>query len=214
MEEIWKKYKYSDYSTIEVSNLGNIKKDGKLRHFCENQDGYLTVKLNHGKNKKGYADYRNVLVHRLVLSTFLEERNYKDGWEVNHIDYNRKNNCLSNLEWCTHEENIRHSICNKPDMNGENNPNYGNKKLSKIYSENPKYALEKQSRKGLQNGRCRKIIMHNENINLIFNYMEDCIKYLVDNNIPKTSNNVAVRGGIDRSIRNNTKYFGYSFEKL
>ena len=133
---------------------------------------------------------------------------------MNHIDYNRKNNRLSNLEWCTHEENVRHSICNKPDMNGENNPNYGNKKLSKIYKENPEYALEKQSRKGLKNGRCRKIIMHNENINLIFNYMEDCIKYLVDNNIPKTSNNVAVRGGIDRSIRNNTKYFGYSFEKL
>ena len=213
MEEIWKTYKYSDCSTIEVSNFGNIKKDGRELVKRTNHDGYFVVGLNKGKNKNGYDNYASVFVHRLVLCAFVDERFYKDGWEVNHKDYNRQNNRLDNLEWITHGDNVRYSVCNKPDMSGENNPNYGNKKLSKIYSENPEYALEKQSRKGLQNGRCRKIRMYGNGIDLKFDYITDCILYLINNNISNTNKIDSIRGQIDKCVRNNKKYKGYSFEK-
>lgn len=210
MQEIWKTYKYSDYSIIEVSNLGNVKKDGIFLKKMENHDGYLTVVL---KKKIGKNSHSNVFIHRLVLCAFVEERFYKDGWEVNHKDYNRKNNCLDNLEWVTHGDNVRYSVCNKPDMNGKNNPNYGNKKLSKIYGENPDYALEKQSRKALQNGRCRKIRMFGNEVDLTFDYMVECIRYIIDNKISNTKNIESIRGQIDKCIRHNRKYKGYSFKK-
>lgn len=211
--EVWKTYKYSDYCTIEVSNFGNIKKDSRELIKRINHDGYLVVGLNKGKNKNGYDDYRSVFIHRLVLCAFVDERFYKDGWEANHKDYNRQNNCLDNLEWVTHGDNVRYSVCNKPDMNGKNNPNYGNKKLSKIYSENPEYALEKQSRKGLQNGRCRKIRMFGNGIDLTFDYITECVLYLINNNISNTNKIDSIRGQIDKCVRNNKKYKGYSFEK-
>ena len=50
--------------------------------------------------------------HRVVLSTFcplLDDSNY----QVNHIDGNKSNNNLSNLEWCTCKENIQHAIQHK-----------------------------------------------------------------------------------------------------
>lgn len=214
MQEVWRTYKYSDYSTIEVSNFGNIKKDGIELIKRVNHDGYFVVGLNHGKKKNGWDDYHSVFVHRLVLCAFVDERFYKDGWEANHKDYNRQNNCLDNLEWVTHGDNVRYSACNKPDMNGENNPNYGNRKLSKIYSENPEYALEKQSRKGLQNGRCREIRMYGNGIDLIFGYMVECIKYLIDNNISNTDNIQSIRSQIDKCIKKERKYKGYFFEKF
>lgn len=212
--EVWKTYKYSDYCTIEVSNFGNIKKDGIELIKRTNHDGYFVVGLNKGKKENGWDNYGSVFVHRLVLCAFVDERFYADGWEVNHKDYNRQNNNLENLEWITHGDNVRYSVCNKPNMKGKNNPNYGNKKLSKIYSENPEYALEKQSRKGLQNGRCRKIRMYGHEIDIVFDYITDCIKYIVDNKISETDKEISVRGQIDKCARLNRKYKGYSFEKL
>jgi len=60
--------------------------------------GYYQVKL--------YKDGRkiNKYVHQLVASAFIS--NPKNYSEINHIDYNKENNCVENLEWCTHIENI------------------------------------------------------------------------------------------------------------
>lgn len=63
--------------------------------------GYLHIVLY--KNKKRY-DYR---IHRLVAMTFLDNPENKE--QVNHIDGNKINNYLSNLEWVTPEENIQHA---------------------------------------------------------------------------------------------------------
>lgn len=45
-------------------------------------------------------------MHRIVAEAFIENSN---GYtEVNHIDQNKFNNDVSNLEWCTHKENVNH----------------------------------------------------------------------------------------------------------
>ena len=62
--------------------------------------GYLHIVLI--KDKKRY-DYR---VHRLIAMTFLENPENKE--QVNHIDGNKMNNCVDNLEWNTIQENCRH----------------------------------------------------------------------------------------------------------
>ena len=99
MNEIWANIK--DYEDYQVSNLGRIRsyKNNKviiLKGWIQNT-GYLTITLN---NKK-YS------VHRLVAETFIHKEKGKDY--VNHIDGNKLNNCVDNLEWCTCKENIQHA---------------------------------------------------------------------------------------------------------
>lgn len=62
------------------------------------KDGYHSVILNcNGKQKNKY-------LHRIVLEAFIG----KDNRQCNHIDGNKSNNDLSNLEYCTRSENQRH----------------------------------------------------------------------------------------------------------
>ena len=63
-------------------------------------DGYERVCLCNGSIKREYR------VHRLVAETFIDNPNNLP--QVNHIDGNKLNNYLSNLEWCTPEYNIQH----------------------------------------------------------------------------------------------------------
>ena len=93
--EIFKKHPVLD---LEVSNLGRIRKVNskwvRITSGSENSIGYLTYKLN-GKS---------YFVHRLVAETFIENPQKKP--QVNHIDCNKKNNSVFNLEWCTERENL------------------------------------------------------------------------------------------------------------
>lgn len=66
-----------------------------------NNSGYVQISLfQNGKRKP-------VLVHRLVAENFLENKENKPY--VNHIDGNKLNNKMDNLEWCTCQENINHA---------------------------------------------------------------------------------------------------------
>jgi hypothetical protein len=93
---------YSVSSNGTVYSLKGNKKElvGKI---CKS--GYRQILINH----KGFRKY--YLVHRLVLSTFSE--NIENKRTVNHIDGNKLNNNLSNLEWNTDSENQKHAIKNK-----------------------------------------------------------------------------------------------------
>ena len=103
MKEVWKDIPM--YANIyEVSNLGRVrsKVTGLITKGYPNHKGYLRayIYLN-GMVKKEF-------VHRLVAITFLPNPNNYP--QVNHIDYDKTNNRLDNLEWCTGEQNIQHSI--------------------------------------------------------------------------------------------------------
>lgn len=100
--EIWKPIR--DFSTYAISNYGRVKniRTGRIMHLSETTGGYLQISLR----KDGrYYDKR---VHRLVAYAFLsnEYDNYElASLEVNHIDGDKKNNHVDNLEWCTRSEN-------------------------------------------------------------------------------------------------------------
>lgn len=102
--EIWKTI--NDFKNYEVSNLGRIKslprpktKGGILKSQI-NKLGYSKITLL--KNGKQYL----FSIHRLVAEAFISNPNNLP--EVNHKDGNKQNNCVDNLEWVTHSENIKH----------------------------------------------------------------------------------------------------------
>lgn len=209
MEEKWKAYLYRNTDLIEVSTFGNVKRNGKDIPKRKNKDGYLMVSLKSDRHKNPWS---TVNISILVASSFISKPNGYEIFEVNHKDYNRQNNNVNNLEWLTHADNVRYSICNKPDMKGNKNPNYGNKKLSKIYKENPQLALEKQSRKGTQNGRCVKVKLYYGDIFIKeFEYIGLCLQYLIDIGVSQCKNSEVLRSQVNKCIKNNTTYKGYKF---
>ena len=96
---------------LERKKGKTIYKDGRVAYFSqtilkqsENKKGYFKVYLS--KNSKKYIK----TVHRIVAETFIP--NPKNKKTVNHIDCNKKNNKIENLEWLTNKENMRHAFDN------------------------------------------------------------------------------------------------------
>lgn len=103
--EIWKDIK--EYEGLyQVSNLGNVKrkKDNYVFKKNKNSSGYRVVTLTKNKMEK------SVSVHRLVANAFIP--NPKNKSQINHIDGNKMNNIIDNLEWCTASENMEHAYKN------------------------------------------------------------------------------------------------------
>lgn len=104
-------------SLYQVSNLGNIKNitTGKILKTFLNKYGYLQVTLCKNNKTKLFR------VHRLVASSFIDNPSNKT--QVNHINGDKKDNRVDNLEWCTGSENIRHSYKNRLQIakKGKNN---------------------------------------------------------------------------------------------
>ena len=91
--------KYNDF--IEVSEAGDVKSHGKLIKGEIVKAGYKRVHVSHeGKSYK-------FLVHRLVAEAFID--NPKKLPLVNHIDGNKLNNSVNNLEWITYSGNLVHA---------------------------------------------------------------------------------------------------------
>jgi hypothetical protein len=114
--EVWKDIK--GYEGIyQVSNLGRVKSlarivvkaygaehrlSERIKKTNLNHLGYEILRLHNGSGK-------TFAVHRLVAEAFL---NKTEGLEVNHIDGDKTNNKVSNLEYCTRSQNIQHAYDN------------------------------------------------------------------------------------------------------
>jgi hypothetical protein len=94
--EIWKSIE--NFNNYEISTLGNIKnnKTNKILKPFSNNSGYLNISLSKNNIKKNFK------IHRLVAFAFIP--NLENKLTVNHIDKNKQNNCISNLEWATMSE--------------------------------------------------------------------------------------------------------------
>lgn len=98
-----------DYLPLSINDNYCISKNGNVYSY------YTNKILKQRNNKKGYPSvYLTIngkgvskVVHRLVAKTFIP--NPYNLPQVNHIDGNKENNSVENLEWCTNEYNMRHS---------------------------------------------------------------------------------------------------------
>jgi hypothetical protein len=86
-----------------ISSNGNVMKISNKKFMAHNicNAGYHRVHLTINGKRKGYS------VHRLVGFKYIANPSSKP--EINHIDGNKSNNNVSNLEWVTHQENITHA---------------------------------------------------------------------------------------------------------
>jgi len=126
MQEMWKDIKGYE-GLYQVSNLGRIKSldiidkkgrkhSGIIRKPYVKNDGYLLITLNKESHKKTYR------MNRLVASTFLN--NQHNLSDVNHIDEDKENNRVDNLEWCNRKYNINYGTRNTRSSSTKSKPIY------------------------------------------------------------------------------------------
>lgn len=113
--------KISGFERYSVSDAGNVRNDitGVVLSKRKATNGYLRVNLRLGNEK--YEKPKVMTVHRLVAEAFIPNVEHKEA--VNHIDGNKENNTVSNLEWVTNRENTIHAIKHnlmKPNYRGMN----------------------------------------------------------------------------------------------
>lgn len=91
----------------KVSDMGEVysKRFNRPLKTYVTKSGYCRVKLYHNAKGKMFQ------VHRLVAEAFI--KNPLNKPQVNHIDGNKLNNSVANLEWCTCHENLVHACANR-----------------------------------------------------------------------------------------------------
>ena len=83
----------------KISNYGRVKNHkGRITLGHKHESGYIWVSIA----PKTY------LLHRLVAKVFISNPEHKE--QVNHIDGNKENSCVNNLEWCSNSENQIHKV--------------------------------------------------------------------------------------------------------
>ena len=107
MSEVETFVKIEGFENYEVSNLGKVRniKSGRTLKPKLTHNGYLVHGLCENNKRK------NLYLHRIIATAFIDNPRKKP--QVNHIDENKLNNDLSNLEWCTARENLIHGTRTK-----------------------------------------------------------------------------------------------------
>ena len=142
-EEIWRDIEGYE-GLYKVSNFGRVKslKYGKERILkpVKNGCGYIFVNLCKNREMNHY------FVHRLVAKSFIS--NPQNLPEVNHLDENKENNRVENLEWCDHKYNINFGTHNK--RSGEKRTNGKLSKTVLQYSKGGEFVKEWKSAMDIQ----------------------------------------------------------------
>lgn len=123
----------------EVNDLGEIYSLGRVRKARNQHKEYLMIKkpkkLSPGKNRSGYLSVvlydkngtkKTMKLHRIVAIAFIQNPKPSEYNMINHIDGNKLNNKVENLEWCNNSENVQHAF-----DNNLSKATYGNAKLTK-----------------------------------------------------------------------------------
>jgi hypothetical protein len=111
---------YDRYTNSSLKNNNIICRKGKILKQSDDGSGYLQIVLNKNGKRKSFK------VHRLVAETFIDKSNFKymsnenikeidiNKLEVNHInEFDKKNNSVANLEWCTKLYNCNYGTRNQ-----------------------------------------------------------------------------------------------------
>lgn len=172
VKEIWKCIQDSD-GHFYISNLGRMKREeyefidkaNKRQHrdfkiwnigTYNKANGYYTFKYR-GCNEKHIGQY----VHRLVAEHFIANPKPDIYNQVNHIDGNKNNNCVNNLEWCNSKLNMQHAsqhgLINtesiKRKLQAPINARIGGIKQQKLWCEYNRQGNLLQTIKGHQHGK-------------------------------------------------------------
>ena len=100
--EKWKSV--DNFDRYEVSNLGKIRllRSSRLLRIQFNRCGYRNIALCNDVERKTLS------IHRLVAIAFMHNPDKKKT--INHIDGDKTNNKVDNLEWSTYQENMNHAM--------------------------------------------------------------------------------------------------------
>ena len=146
MNEIWKDiYFWENGVEHDYKNLYQISNFGRVKSLNYKRSGKEKI-LKAVKNKFGYelvdlcknGETKHFRVHRLVAHIFIENDNPIEKIEVNHIDENKTNNHVSNLEWCTREYNNNYGTRNERAIKSKKNKILSNdeeikQKIKEVY---------------------------------------------------------------------------------
>lgn len=117
---------YDGYVACNDGTIWSNKSNRELK--CrDDKNGYYRFNIIFKGN------HTTLMMHQVICKAFKENPDNKP--QINHVDGNKKNNHIDNLEWCTCKENIRHAydsgLCDKT--------KYGNHHLSKLKPEDVLY---------------------------------------------------------------------------
>ena len=197
---IWKSIE--NYDNYSVSNDGNIKNNTTqriLKYYIRN--GYKSVTLSKNNIKKTFN------IHTIVAEEFLEKPKSKK-YVVNHINEDKLDNHINNLEYITYKDNTSYSSSSQRTKNINifditefiDIPNYSKYKVSRngeIYSKN----IKRLSRITILPNNYRKIKLKNDNNTYIDLYVHVIVAITYLNYIPST--NQYVINHIDGNKGNN-----------